>query len=150
MSTISGSDNDTELDEAYLKVEVDYAPASNGKKFNEWCKKYDFDPLNSERRAWCSPLRTYFRGASGVAFADGEMFLFYKEDLVDVEALVEQRVVEAEALTRYNIAMWAPPVEDTNLDHYNKFINNIWTKWAIKHNAKIVNGKAQFKEVSSE
>lgn len=72
-----------ELKQGLIRVKLDYAPAENGKEFDEWCKKYDFDPLNSGRRAWCSSLSTYFRGALGVAFNDGEMFLFYAEDLVD-------------------------------------------------------------------
>lgn len=73
----------------YIKVNLDYAPKTDGKKFTEWCKKHDFDPLGSSgRRAWCSSFRTYFRGASGVAYADGEAFLFYEENLVDLEALL--------------------------------------------------------------
>lgn len=71
------------LNQGLLKVRLDYAPKKNGKKFDEWCKKYDFDPLNSGRRAWCSQLSTYFRDALGVAFNSGEMFLFYEEDLAE-------------------------------------------------------------------
>lgn len=73
----------SDLQQGLIRVKLDYAPEENGKAFDEWCKKYDFDPLNSGRRAWCSSLSTYFRGAAGVAFNDGEMFLFYAEDLVD-------------------------------------------------------------------
>lgn len=73
-----------ELVKGYIKVKLDYAPKKNGKAFNEWCKKHDFDPLNSGRRAWCSQLSTYFRGALGVAYNAGEMFLFYEEDLADL------------------------------------------------------------------
>jgi len=75
----------SELHQGLIRVKLDYAPEKNGPEFDEWCKKYDFDPLGSGRRAWCSSLSTYFRGAAGVAFNDGEMFLFYAEDLVEPE-----------------------------------------------------------------
>lgn len=74
--------------EGYIKVQLDYAPKTNGKKFTEWCAAHNFDYLGSDRRAWCSSLGTYFRGAAGVAYNDGEPFLFYEDDLVDMEALI--------------------------------------------------------------
>lgn len=73
----------SELKQGLIRVKLDYAPKENGKEFDEWCKKYDFDPLGSGRRAWCSSLSTYFRDALGVAFNSGETFLFYAEDLAD-------------------------------------------------------------------
>lgn len=84
-----------ELKEGYLKAIFDYAPKTNSKKFREWCSKYDFDYIASGRRAWCSSLQTYFRGATGVAFIDGEMTLFYEEDIVDIKALINQEVQKA-------------------------------------------------------
>lgn len=89
--------SDEELKTGYIKVNLDYAPRDSDKAFREWCKKHDFDcfGLNYGREAWCSRLGTYFRGASGVAYADGEPFLFYEEDLVDVDKLIDQ------ALTAY-------------------------------------------------
>jgi hypothetical protein len=80
--------NKDELRDGYIKVQLDYAPTTNAKKFAKWCEKYGFSPIGSGRRAWCSSLNTYLRDASGVAFADGEMFLFYEEDLVDVNTLI--------------------------------------------------------------
>lgn len=71
----------SELKKGLIRVKLDYAPTENGKEFDEWCKKYGFDPLGSARRAWCSSLSTYFRDALGVAFNSGETFLFYAEDL---------------------------------------------------------------------
>lgn len=77
---------DHTLKHGIIRVQLDFAPEKNGKKFDEWCKKYEFDPLGSGRRAWCSSLSTYFRNALGVAFnPGGEMFLFYSEDLMDPE-----------------------------------------------------------------
>jgi hypothetical protein len=73
----------SDLKQALIKVKLDYAPKENGKEFTEWCKKHDFYPLNSGRRAWCSQLSTYFRDALGVAYNSGEMFLFYEEDLAE-------------------------------------------------------------------
>lgn len=81
------ADTIDELKTGYLKVELDYAPKTNGKKFDTWCAKYGFSPIGSGRRAWCSSLSTYLGDASGVAFNDGEMVLFYESDLVDVSAL---------------------------------------------------------------
>lgn len=75
--------SDKQLKQGLMRVKLDYAPKENGKEFDEWCKKYDFDPLGSGRRAWCSSLSTYFRDALGVAFNSGEMFLFYAEDLAE-------------------------------------------------------------------
>lgn len=83
MSAIPNTD---ELKEGYIKVQLDYAPKTNGKKFKAWCDKYGFAYLGVGRRAWCSSLGTYLRDASGIAFSDGEMFLFYEEDLVDIIA----------------------------------------------------------------
>lgn len=70
------------MKEGYIKVQLDYAPTTNGKKFAEWCAKYGFVPLGSGRRAWCGSLSTYLRDAAGVAFNDGELFLFWDEDVV--------------------------------------------------------------------
>lgn len=68
-----------------IKVELDYAPKENGKEFDAWCEKYGFRPLGSDRRAWCSQMCTYFRGAAGVATTveGGETFLFYNEEIVE-------------------------------------------------------------------
>lgn len=86
----------------YIKVELDYAPKTNGKKFAEWCKKYNFAPIGSGRRAWCPSLQTYLRGASGVAFADGEMFLFDKEDLINLQSEKTKAVNDfADELLKY-------------------------------------------------
>lgn len=74
----------------YIKVNLNYAPKTNGKKFAKWCEESGFTPLNGGRRAWSSSLSTYLRGASGVAYADGEPFLFYEEDLVDITALIQE------------------------------------------------------------
>lgn len=69
-----------------IRVELDYAPKTNGKKFAEWCKKYGFMPIGSGRRAWCSSMQTYFRDALGVAYTEsGESFLFYEEDLATTQ-----------------------------------------------------------------
>lgn len=90
---------DEELREGYIKVQYDLAPKTNGKKFATWCEKYGFTPLNGGRIAWNSGLGTYLRGASGVAFADGEMFLFYEEDLIDIEAkIMEARIDEVRSI----------------------------------------------------
>lgn len=72
------------LKTGYIKVQLDYAPKTNGKKFREWCEKHGFSYIGEGRRAWCSSLSTYLRGASGIAYADGEAFLFYEEDLIDI------------------------------------------------------------------
>ena len=82
------------LREKYIKVQVDYAPKKNGKAFEKWCKKYGFDYLASGRRAWCSSLQTYFRAADGVAFNDGEMFLFYEDDSIDIQLLISSKVLQ--------------------------------------------------------
>jgi len=91
----------------YLKVDLDYAPTTNGKKFAKWCEEHGFTPLNGGRRAWSSSLSTYLRDASGVAYADGEPFLFYEEDLVDTEAIISTAVREAriDEIKRYREAM---------------------------------------------
>ncbi len=69
-----------------MKMTLDYAPKENGDEFDKWCEKYGFNPLNSGRRAWCSELSTYFRGASGVATnANGAFFLFYPEDVLPAQ-----------------------------------------------------------------
>lgn len=87
------------LREGYIKIQYDLAPKTDGKKFAEWCEKYGFTPLNGGRRAWNSQLSTYLRGASGVAFADGEMFLFDEEDLVDLSGYIS-KVDVLEAINR--------------------------------------------------
>lgn len=48
-----------ELREGYIKVRLDYAPKTNGKKMREWCDKHGFAFMGSGRRAWCSSLGTY-------------------------------------------------------------------------------------------
>ena len=81
--------------ERYLKIQVRLAPKTNGKKFSRWCEEWGFTPLNAGRRAWSSSLSTYLRDADGVAFSNGEMFLYYEEDAVDMEALItEARINE--------------------------------------------------------
>ena len=75
----------------YIKVQLDYAPTDSEDAFAEWCKKYGFDcfGLDVGRRAWCSSLGTYLRDASGVAFSDdGEMFLFYEEDILQPSQII--------------------------------------------------------------
>lgn len=72
------------MSRAFIKITIDFAPKKNGKKFDMWCKKYDFYPLNSGRRAWCHQYSSYFRDALGVAATNsGETFLLYEEDLSD-------------------------------------------------------------------
>lgn len=67
----------------YIKVQLDYAPKTNGKKFSEWCEQHGFVPLGSGRRAWCSDYNTYLRDGLGVAYTEcGESFIFYAEDLL--------------------------------------------------------------------
>lgn len=83
-----------ELKEGYIKIQYDLAPKTNGKKFATWCEKYGFTPLNGGRRAWSSGLGTYLRDASGVGFSDGEMFLFYEEELINVTKLTNQKILE--------------------------------------------------------
>lgn len=72
----------------YIKVTLNYAPKTNGKKFKEWCKDGGFTFIGGGRRAWSSSLSTYLRDADGIAYADGEPFLFYEEDLIDTQALI--------------------------------------------------------------
>lgn len=70
------------LDKGLIKVQLDYAPTTNGKKMEKWCKEHGFDFFGVGRRAWCSQYSTYLRDALGVAYtAGGESFLFYEEDL---------------------------------------------------------------------
>ena len=83
--------SEAELPWGYLKVQLDYAPKTNGKKFKAWCESHGFDYLGSGRRAWCSSLGTYMRGADGVAYVDGEMILFYEDDLFDPQAQKAER-----------------------------------------------------------
>lgn len=83
------SSNLSNKEHGYIKLQLNYAPKTNGKKFKAWCDDNGFVPLNSGRRGWSSSLSTYLRGASGIAYADGEPFLFYEEDLVDVEVLIK-------------------------------------------------------------
>ena len=65
-----------------IKVTINYAPKTNGKKFDAWCKEQGFDTLNSGRRAWCGAFNTYLRDAIGIATTvSGESFLVYPEDL---------------------------------------------------------------------
>lgn len=78
-----------ELQIGYIRAQLNYAPETNGKKFVKWCEGNGFVAINSGRRAWSSSLRTYLRGAAGVAYADGESFLFYEEDLVELETICD-------------------------------------------------------------
>jgi hypothetical protein len=65
-----------------IKVELDYAPTTNGTKAKKWFNEHGMDFFGVGRRAWCSQYSTYFRGALGVAYTEsGESFLFYQEDL---------------------------------------------------------------------
>lgn len=84
-----------ELATGYTKVRLNYAPKTNGKKFAKWCEDNGFTPIGSGRRAWSSSLGTYLRDASGIAYADGEPFLFYEEDLVDIDKLLEKEALKA-------------------------------------------------------
>ena len=87
------------IDEIYLKVQVSLAPKTNGKKFAKWCEETGFTPLFGGRRAWSSGLSTYLRGADGIAFNDGEPFLYYEEDAIDLEALIKKaRANERQAM----------------------------------------------------
>ncbi len=76
------------LPTGYIKVDLDYAPKDE-KDFEKWCEEHNFDYLGSQsgRRAWCGDLQTYFRGASGVAYNDGEAFLFYEEDIIKTDTM---------------------------------------------------------------
>lgn len=90
----------------YIKVRLNYAPKTNGKKFKEWCDNNGFIPMNSGRRGWSSSLGTYLRDASGIAYADGEPFLFYEEDLVDTKdycnkAVLRGRIDELQLLHKF-------------------------------------------------
>lgn len=70
------------MSKGLIKVELDYAPTTNGKKMREWCEKHGFDFFGVGRRAWCSQYNTYLRDALGVAYTEsGESFLFYDGDL---------------------------------------------------------------------
>jgi len=81
--------------EGYFKATLDYAPKTNGKKFAKWCEDHGFTPLNGGRRAWSGSLQTYLRSADGVAYIDGEPFLFDEDDLVDLDKQVlEGRIDE--------------------------------------------------------
>lgn len=81
-----------ELKTGYIKVLLDYAPRDTDENFRAWCKKHDFDcfGLGVGREAWCSRLGTYLRGVSGVAYAEYEPFLFYEEDVVDLQAYTDE------------------------------------------------------------
>lgn len=73
----------SELKEGMLKVKLDYAPTTNGKKAREWFEAHGMTFFGVGRRAWCPQYSTYFRDALGVAYTEsGESFLFYEEDLV--------------------------------------------------------------------
>ena len=94
-----------QTNKAIIKVTLDFAPNDEG-EFDEWCRKYDFTPLNSGRRAWCNQFETYFRDADGVATTpSGETFLFYKEDrqaiLADLLALPELSEDDATEVGNY-------------------------------------------------
>ena len=97
--------------ERYIKIEVDYAPKVNGKEFEGWCEKYGFNYLASGRRAWCNSLNSYFADADGVAFSEnGEMFLFYEEESVNLDTLLKQaelggRLDELRKLTEWRLGV---------------------------------------------
>ena len=78
----------------YIKVQLDYAPTDSEEAFAEWCKKHGFYcfGLDVGRRAWCSSLSTYLRDAAGIAYNDGEPLLFYEEDVLDEQALINQQI----------------------------------------------------------
>lgn len=65
-----------------IEINVDPVPEGDGPEFAAWCEAHGFDPINSTRRAWCSPMRTYLRDAYGVADVDGEEFLIHRDDLL--------------------------------------------------------------------
>lgn len=87
----------------YIKVTLNYAPKTNGKKFKEWCKDGGFTFIGGERRAWSSSLSTYLRDADGIAYADGEPFLFYEEDLIDIQALIRTEKLKLLAEVRERV-----------------------------------------------
>lgn len=127
-----------------IKAELDYAPTTNGKKFDKWCEKYGFTPLGSGRRAWCPSLSTYFRSALGLATTQGgESFLFYEEDLADAPDPVDtdQPSSEHEAPTIASTPE-APihPELDEILKIYAIAINSVeakgWTGVTPEHTAK--------------
>lgn len=109
----------SDLKQGMIRVKLDYAPAENGKEFDEWCKKHDFDPLNSGRRAWCSSLSTYFRDALGVAYNSGESFLFYAEDLAEPvnDQLVAKHFVNATPDDEYPIRILQAHRDDCDLEY---------------------------------
>lgn len=119
----------SDLKQGLIRVKLDYAPTENGKEFDEWCKKYDFYPLNSGRRAWCSSLSTYFRDALGVAFNSGESFLFYAEDLAEPvnDQLVAKHFVNATPDDEYPIRILQAHRDDCDI------------KWATSSDGKDVN-----------
>lgn len=83
------SELENKLIERHIKVKLDYAPTTNGKKARAWFESHGMDFFGVGRRAWCSQYSTYFRDALGVAYTEsGESFLFYQEDLV--ESALEQ------------------------------------------------------------
>jgi hypothetical protein len=100
--------SEDELKVGYIKVTLNYAPKTNGKKFDKWCDDNGFTPMNGGRRAWSSSLSTYLRDADGVAYADGEPFLFYEEDLVDIESLIRTEKLKLLAEVRERKAMTTP------------------------------------------
>lgn len=71
-----------------IEVMVDYRPKKQGKKFDEWCKKWGCEPLNGGRQAWCPSFSTYLRDAIGIATTkSGENFLIYPEDIEEGKRL---------------------------------------------------------------
>jgi len=72
------------MKEGLIRVELDYAPTTNGKKAKEWFEAHGMTFCGVGRRAWWSAGSTYFRDALGMAYTEsGESFLFYEEDLVE-------------------------------------------------------------------
>ena len=87
----------------YIKVTLNYAPKTNGKKFKEWCKDSGFTYIGGGRRAWSSSLSTYLRDADGIAYADGEPFLFYEEDLIDIQSIIRTEKLKLLAEVRERV-----------------------------------------------
>lgn len=87
----------------YIKVTLNYAPKTNGEKFKEWCKDSGFTFIGGGRRAWSSSLSTYLRDADGIAYADGEPFLFYEEDLIDIQSIIRTEKLKVLAEVRERV-----------------------------------------------
>lgn len=100
---MSNQASEDEQKVGYIKVTLNYAPKTNGKKFKEWCKDSGFTFIGGGRRAWSSSLSTYLRDADGIAYADGEPFLFYEEDLIDIQSLIRTEKLKLLAEVRERV-----------------------------------------------